>query len=93
MALEFIKEYSDISSNGLDIIISCRRSVLINNDEQWAKNNSNDYFNISMGSLDSAEALDLVGLFILYSLSASGGVDRIDLYRDDGLMIVKNSTK
>lgn len=46
-----------------------------------------------MGSLDSAEALDLVGLFILYNLSASGGVDRIDLYRDDGLMIVKNSTK
>lgn len=48
-----------------------------------------------MGSLDSAEASDLVGLFLLYNLSAFDCLDSdsVGLYRDDGLLVVRNSTK
>lgn len=48
-----------------------------------------------MGSLDSAEASDLVGLFLLYNLSAFDCLDSdsVGLYRDDGLLVVKNSSK
>lgn len=48
-----------------------------------------------MGSLDSVESSDLVGLFILYNLIAyeDVNVDSIALYTRDGLMLVKNSTK
>lgn len=48
-----------------------------------------------MGSLDSAESTDLVALFVLYNLSAYQdiNIDNIGLYRDDGHIVVKNSTK
>lgn len=48
-----------------------------------------------MESLDSAKSSNHVGLFILHNLSAYDDVniDNIGFYRDDGLMLVKNSTK
>lgn len=47
-----------------------------------------------MGSLDSAESLDLVGLFILYNLTVHNEIslNNIGIYRDDGLMVGNNST-
>lgn len=48
-----------------------------------------------MGSLYSTDASDLMGLFILYKLSAYHGIDidRTGLHRSVGLMIVEDSTK
>lgn len=47
-----------------------------------------------MGSLDSADSSDLVGLFILYNLTVHRELDikDIELYRDDGFMVVRSST-
>lgn len=95
LALEFAQEYSNISDNEMDIILKCRNSVLVCNEEQSTKKTSSDNLDISIGSLYSTEASDLVGLFLLYNLSAFEYLDSdsIGLYRDDGLLIVKDSTK
>lgn len=43
-----------------------------------------------MGSYDGAEICDLVGLFILKNLTELIARTNIGLYRDDGLMILRN---
>lgn len=69
LALDFTK-YSDLSKEGLYIIMNARKSALIHNKIQWIKNNSGDQFDIAMGLLGSAESANLIGLFILYNLTA-----------------------
>lgn len=66
---------------------------MIHNNEQWIKK-SGENFDISTGSLDSAESSDLVGLFILYNLTVHNEIslNNIGIYRDHGLMVVNNST-
>ena len=46
-------------------------------------------FDVSMGSMDSAEVSELVGLFLLSKLERFIPKDQIGLYRDDGLAVVK----
>ena len=46
-----------------------------------------------MGSYDGAEVCELVGLFLLNELNEFFGKDIVELYRDDGLAIVKNASK
>ena len=43
------------------------------------------------GSFDGAEVCELVGLFILNELSITFGKDRVGLYRDDGLILLKGT--
>ena len=45
-----------------------------------------------MGSYDGAEICELVGLFILNHLGKTFGKEKIGLYRDDGLAIIKNKS-
>ena len=44
-----------------------------------------------MGSLDGAETCELVGLYLLNSLRKEIAQENVGLYRDDGLIIVKNA--
>ena len=46
-------------------------------------------FDVSMGSLDSAEVCELVGLFLLSQLEQLIPKANIGLYRDDGLAILE----
>ena len=46
-------------------------------------------FDFSMGSMDSAEVSELVGLFLLSKLERFIPKDQIGLYRDDGLAVVE----
>ena len=46
---------------------------------------------VTIGFYDGAEVCELVGLFILHQLSQFEGVQNINLYRDDGLAILKNA--
>ena len=48
-------------------------------------------FDVTMGSFDGAEVCELVGLFILNELSITFGKDRVGLYRDDGLILLKGT--
>lgn len=82
---------NSISTTEIDIIKQCRKTVLFNNQTQWIKSNGPN-FDVAMGAYDSAQIADLVGLYILYNLTNSNNIDirDIGLYRDDGLLVLKN---
>lgn len=46
-------------------------------------------FDVTMGRYDGAEICDLVWLLILSKLEAKFRKDQIELYRDDGLALLK----
>ena len=64
----------------------CRKMFLFHQEECWVKKTDPD-FDVSMGSLDSAEVCELVGLFLLSKLERLIPKDQIGLYRD-GLAVV-----
>ena len=49
-------------------------------------------FDVTMGSNDVAEVCELIGLYILNKASDEFGASNVGLYRDDGLILVRNST-
>ena len=61
------------------------KSLLFNNTDIWIKKNGYPYFDVTMGSFNSAELCELVGLYILQILVEKYGKHRRGLYRDDGL--------
>ena len=81
-ALNFCAQYTKITEEDRKIILQCRKSYLCNKESIWVKK-GNSKFDVTMGSLDSAEICDIVGLYILSQLQ---NLDlQIGLYRDDGL--------
>ena len=48
-------------------------------------------FDVSMGTYDGAEVCELVGLFLLEKLSPLISREKVGLYRDDDIAVVKNS--
>ena len=54
--------------------------------------NTNDMFDVTVGSYDGAEACELIGIYML-SLIASKFKDEVGLYRDDGLAVYKATPK
>ena len=65
-------------------------SVPTGDNEPWTKKSSNDCFDVTMGRYDGAEICELIGLLILNKLSTLTNKAEIGLYRDDGLIIVRN---
>ena len=63
---------------------------MFHDNEPWIKKDSNDDFDVTMGSYDGAEVCELAGLFMLIELSKNFDKDNIGLYRDDGLSVFKN---
>ena len=91
-AIIMARTVTNITKEEIEIIKHCRKTLLYFNQEHWNKNVSSD-FEISMGSLDSAQISDLIGLFILYNLTNSKNIslENVGLYRDDGLLIIKKA--
>ena len=83
-ALDFANSYRPISQHERDIIIHAKRSLLFSKHVPWEKKNSNDRFDVTMGSFDGAETCELVGCYILSRLTEKFGRN-IGRYRDDGL--------
>ena len=48
-------------------------------------------FDVTMGSFDEAEVCELIGLFLLNNLGEKYGKNNVGLYRDDGLVILRNA--
>jgi hypothetical protein len=92
-AFNFAKNYTEITEKEMRTIFDCRKSLLFSNEEAWKKKDTHDCFDVTMGSYDGAEICELVGIFILYNLSQIANKCDIGLYRDDGLMLLRNSTK
>ena len=89
LSLKFAQTFNVISSDQLEIIRHCRKSVLFNDSSTWVKK-TNEAFDVAMGSYDGAEVCELVGLFILDNLSKIIDKNLVGLYRDDGLAILRN---
>ena len=83
-ALSFAARYTDISAEERKIILHSKQSLLFNDNTPWAKKNSSNSFDVTMGSFDGAETFELVGSYLLNQLP--GGIkNHVGLYRDDGL--------
>ena len=81
-ALNFAETFVHISDDERKIILQAKQSLLFDQDNPWVKK-GNSIFNVGMGSYDSAETCDLVGLYLLSKLQHLKV--NLGLYRDDGL--------
>ena len=61
-AINFAKQYKDISDENLRIIKHCRKSLLYDNFEPWKKKDTDSCFDVTMGSYDGGEVCELVGI-------------------------------
>ena len=86
-AINWAKSLTNISKDEVNIILHCRKMFLFYQNECWVKKDNQD-FDVSMGSLDSAEVCELVGLFLISQLERFIPKSQIGLYRDDGLAVV-----
>ena len=89
-ALTFAKKHTKIPVDVIRTIQHCRKSLLFFKNEAWIKKDTNNCFDVTMGSYDGAEVCELVGLYILDTLSQKLDKKDIGLYRDDGLILLKN---
>ena len=67
-AIKFAKSYVFINDQDVKTIYSARQSFLYHKDEPWVKVGSED-FDIPMGSNDSAECCELIGMYLLHSIT------------------------
>ena len=63
-ALEFAKQHVTIKSKDRETIFHARKSLLYNEGERRIKKQSNN-FNVTMGSYDGAEVIELIDIFML----------------------------
>ena len=89
-AIELAKEYTALSDDNIRIIKHCRKSLLFEKDTAWVNKGTAGNFDVTMGSYDGAEVCELIGIYILSALGKR--IDKKDtgLYRDDGLIILRN---
>ena len=87
----FAKKHTEIAEKDLKIIKHCRKSLLYCKDEAWKKNESEDCFDVTIGSNDRAEICELTGIYILPQLSNLLPQEDIGLYQDDGLILLQNT--
>ena len=92
-AILFAQQYINIRGKNLRIIKHCRKSLLYNNNELWKKKNTESCFDVTMGSVDGAEICELVGIRILSSLPNKLDKQSTGWYRDDGLVLLRNTSK
>ena len=83
-ALSFSKQHVSISEKDIRTMFHSKRSLLFSNSIPA------DCFDVTMGSYDGAEICELLSLFILNQLSNIANKEDVGLYRDDGLMILRD---
>ena len=65
--------------------------LLFYNNEPWKKKEHDSSFDVKMGSYDGAELCELIGIYIQSLLESTLEKDLMGLYRDDGLIILRNT--
>ena len=91
MANGFAQEHNIFTEKDLRIIKHCRKSLLYVNNEPWKKKNTESCFDVTMGSYDDAEICELVGIYKQSKLAKLIDKKNLGLYRDDGLILLKNT--
>jgi len=72
-AISHAMKYTSISNDILQAILHSRKSLLFTDHQTWVKKSDDPEFDVTMGSYDGAELCELVGLFILHSLTETYG--------------------
>ena len=91
-AITWARAYVSIDDKQIKVIKHARKSLLFNDGKTWIKQQNNSLFDVTMGSFDGAEVCELIGLFMLNSLAKKYGKDRVGLYRDDGLILLRGTS-
>merc|ERR1712240_404487 len=94
-SLKFAGNYTWMGTEDLSLIKNACKSVLYEQENLWQKkrvNNISSLFDVAQGSFMGAELCELVGLFLLDGLKSIFGLERVGLYRDDGLAVLPNSS-
>ena len=76
----------------MSLILHSRKTLLFDGKDTWSKKSNNDLFDVTIGSNDSSEVAELVGLYLLDQLGRKFGKNQIGLYRDDGLVILPTTS-
>ena len=69
----YAKGFIPISQDDSKIIMHARKSLLFDKGTAWSKKDSDNTFDVAMGSFDEDEVCELVGLYILSILSRKYG--------------------
>ena len=88
--INFAENLVNITNEDKVIIKHVRKSLLYDNSEPWMKKDSG-LFDVTMGTYDKAEVCELVETLLLCKVSLKYNKNKIGLYRDDVLAILKNS--
>ena len=93
-AINFARKYTSITPQDESIIMHSRKSLLFADDKAWIKRKTTGInpFDVPMGSYDGAEVCEIVGLYILNTISNALEKGSVGLYRDDGLAIIRNKS-
>ena len=93
-AIDFARKYTPITPQDESIIMHSRKSLLFADNKTWIKRRTTgaNPFDVPMGSYDGAEVCEIVGLFILNTISNVLEKGNVGLYRDDGLVVIRNKS-
>lgn len=89
-ALDYASQFTTVSDQDRNIILHVKKSLLYHKNSPWIKKDTNNMFDVTMGSYDGAETCELVGAYLLSKLSPSLK-QNIGLYRDDGMAVYKTT--
>ena len=79
----------EITDEQYQIIFACRKTILKNNESPWIKAGF-DNFDVPMGGYDSAQIADLVGLYILDTLSRIVDLIQLGLYHNNRILYISS---
>ena len=88
-SINYARKYVDVTNEQYEIL-SCRKTVIKNNESTWVKSGL-DNFDVPMVGYDSSQKADLVGLYILNILTRIISPEQLELYHDNGLIYIPNS--
>ena len=89
-ATNFAKQFTNVSKEDERLINHCRKSLLFKDNCAWKKKDIKSSFDVTMGSYDGAEICELIGCHILSDLQTLPKIDDAGLYRDDGIILIRN---
>ena len=86
--LDHAAAFNNITDLDKSIVMHAKKTILFNNETSWwKKNNTNDLFDVPMGSHDAAETCELVVCYLLAQRNKELENTSLGLYRDDGLAV------
>ena len=88
-AIRFAEDHVEITDEEKRMIFHCQKSLLFYKNEPWKRKDSDSCFEVIMGTYDSAELWEFIGIYLLSQLCIIISKNICERYRDDGLMIQK----